>query len=307
MNDNPSPPNVPAGTERTTTGTAAPTADALILEGAEQLDRSPFTRQGLGLRLLPFAVVAVVAMVSVLLPQGGLQSWQRLAIAAALLAFVAVAAFGLPWARLPSWIAVVVPLVFTVSMLALTLSAGATSGVGLVLLAPLVWSVLFHRRWESACVLAAIVAAQVAISLEQAASDVTLARRVVLWTALGMVILLATHGLRDRIRRSQHQAVTLRAQLFRAHEVRARDRIAAGLGETVIRRLFAAGMDLNSAASRITDDQARNRLLAGVSELDQAIRQVQHLVYDLSPTTGPAQPPADVPAPAHTGQAPPPG
>jgi hypothetical protein len=47
------------------------------------------------------------------------------------------AAFALPWPRLPAWSAVLVPLAYCGSVLALILAAGVTSGVGLVILVPL--------------------------------------------------------------------------------------------------------------------------------------------------------------------------
>jgi len=73
------------------------------------------------------------------------------AISVGLLAATA-AAFLLPWPRLPGWLTVLVPLAYTGSVLALLLAAGPTSGVGVVLLVPLVWTALFHRTWESGCV-----------------------------------------------------------------------------------------------------------------------------------------------------------
>ena len=114
---------------------------------------------------------------------------------------LAVAAlFALPWRRLPAWATVLVPLTYTGSVLALILAAGATAGVGLVILVPLVWTALFHQRWESACIVVAVVAVEVVTSLVPvAADDAVIARRVLLLAALGTMISVATHGLRDRI------------------------------------------------------------------------------------------------------------
>ncbi|MEU9188900.1 histidine kinase [Streptomyces sp. NPDC048484] len=247
---------------------------------ADGIEVAPFTRAGLRARLLPFVVVSVVAMVSVLLPSGGLASWHHMGVAAVLLTVVVLAAFAVPWARLPVWVAVAIPLLYAASMLELVLSSGTASGVGTVLLLPLVWSVLFHHRWESVCVLVTIVLAEVIISVVQSAPPTTLARRVVLWTALGAVILLAAHGLRERIRRAHEHTTALQNQL---HQMTDRDRIAARLTDTVIRQLFAAGLDLHGAASCVTDEAARRRLLNGVAELDRAIAQLRITVYDLRP------------------------
>jgi hypothetical protein len=111
----------------------------------------------------PFAAVALLAQVSLALPPGP-QSGSAV-IASIVLLLATAGAFLLPWSRLPAWMSVLVPLLYTGSVLALILAAGATSGVGAVILIPLIWTALFHRRWESACVVAAIVAVELVISL----------------------------------------------------------------------------------------------------------------------------------------------
>jgi hypothetical protein len=125
----------------------------------------PFHGPGLAVRVAPFAVVAVLAEASLALPPGP-RSVPAAVVSVLLLAVPA--AFLLPWSRLPAWASVFVPLLYTGSVLALILAAGATSGVGIVILIPLVWTALFHQRWESACVVAAIVAVEVIISLTPA-------------------------------------------------------------------------------------------------------------------------------------------
>jgi hypothetical protein len=150
---------------------------------------SAFSRPGLVARVVPFALVTVVAEASLALPRGTLVGT---AVILSLVLLVAVAlAFLLPWDRLPARATVLVPLAWTGWALALTLAAGTVSGVGLVLLIPLIWSVLFHRPWESACVVAAVVAAEITVSVVQSASDAVTVRRVVLWAALGGLL---AHG-----------------------------------------------------------------------------------------------------------------
>lgn len=63
---------------------------------------------------------------------------------------------------------VLVPVLYAGSVLELILASGVASGVGLVLLVPLIWSALFHRQWESACVVVAVVAVQAVSSIVQA-------------------------------------------------------------------------------------------------------------------------------------------
>jgi diguanylate cyclase (GGDEF)-like protein len=117
------------------------------------------------------------------------------------------ASFFLPWSRLPAWSTVFVPLLEVVWVITLVLATGsATSGVGIIILVPLAWSTLYHRRWESFVVVAAIVAAEVILSFTPVrVSDVAIFRRVIFWSALGLVIAVATHSLRDRLQYALNQ------------------------------------------------------------------------------------------------------
>ena len=173
--------------------------------------RFPVPGAGLWTRVAPFAIVAVLAEASLALPgspASGTPSGGA-TLASVLLLLAAAAAFLLPWSRLPGWMTVLVPLTYTGSVLALDLAAGSTSGVGIVILIPLVWTALFHRRWESICVVAAVVAVEVIISLTPVAvPDAVIARRAIFWTSLGALISVATHGLRDRIRRSRRNGAS---------------------------------------------------------------------------------------------------
>ncbi len=62
-----------------------------------------------------------------------------------------------------------------------------------------------------------------------------------------------------------------------------RDRIAAQLQETVIRRVFAAGLSLQSAAGLIRDPQARRWIETAIDELDQVIREIRNAVFQDTP------------------------
>src|ERR1700751_3515200 len=157
------------------------------LSWTDDPDRSPgypFRGPGTLIRVAPFAGIAVLAEASLGLSPGPASPW---AVAVSLALLLAVAAsFALPRERLPAWLPVLVPLAYAGSALALTLAAGTTSGVGLVILVPLIWTALFHRRWESGCMLIATVAAEVAIWLTPVAgADAVFARRVILWAELG--------------------------------------------------------------------------------------------------------------------------
>ena len=244
----------------------------------------PFRRTGLWTRVAPFAIVAILAEASLALPESPASGTPSAGatVASVLLLLVAAAAFLLPWSRLPGWMTVLVPLAYTGSVLALDLAAGSTSGVGIVILIPLVWTALFHRRWESICVVAAVVAVEVIISLTPVAvPDAVIARRAIFWTSLGALISVATHGLRDRIRRSQERSEQLQGRLRELTVLADRDRIAADLRDTVIQRIFTAGLRLQSAASQTRSGEVRNKIGASIEDLDETVRMLRDAIFGL--------------------------
>ena len=241
---------------------------------------SPFQGPGLLARAGPFAVVAILAEASLTLPPAPTAPWA--VIASIVLLLAVAAAFLLPWPRLPAWMSVLVPLAYTGSVLALILAAGPTSGVGIVILIPLVWTALFHRRWESACIVAAIVAVEVIISLVPVAvPDAVIARRVLLWASLGALISVATHGLRDRIQRSQEETARLHDRLRELTILEDRDRIAADLQDKVIQQIFATGLALQGAAALTAEPEVRRRVSASVDDLDQVLRILRDTIFGL--------------------------
>jgi hypothetical protein len=240
----------------------------------------PFRGPGVLTRVAPFAVVAALAEASLALPPGP-QSTPG-AIVSVLLLLAVPAAFLLPWPRLPEWATVFVPLLYTGSALALILAAGTTSGVGIVILIPLVWTALFHQRWESGCVVAAVVAVEVTISLTPvAAGDSVIVRRVLLWALLGTLISVATHSLRDRISRSQAERERLQDRLRELSVMEDRDRIATELQGNVIQRLFAAGLTLQGAVNLTAEVHVRRRIETSIGELDEVIRMLREAVFGL--------------------------
>lgn len=58
-----------------------------------------------------------------------------------------------------------------------------------------------------------------------------------------------------------------------------RDRIAAELSNSVIQRVFAAGLSLHGAAGLTSNPQVRERIEEAVQALDQAIREIRQVVF----------------------------
>lgn len=61
------------------------------------------------------------------------------------------------------------------------------------------------------------------------------------------------------------------------------DRIAQGLHNIVVRRLFAAGLDLQSALGLMGKHRANPKIHHALHELDQAIRDLRDTIFDRNP------------------------
>jgi two-component system sensor histidine kinase DevS len=74
-------------------------------------------------------------------------------------------------------------------------------------------------------------------------------------------------------------------ELQRAHEVLAlvddRERIARDLHDTVIQRLFAVGLSLQSAVTRLEPGPALERIELAVDEIDTTIREIRSSIFAL--------------------------
>ncbi len=203
-------------------------------------------RDGLLARIAPFAALAVLAEASLALPPGP-SSVPYAVVSVVILAVTAALILLLPWDRLPAWCDVTVPLLYVASVFPLIQAAGGEyAGIMLILLSPIIWTALYHRPWESACVGAAALAVVLAVSLlgTPATPAAVLIRRMIAWAALTVMIAVAGHGLRARIRRSRQQAAMMQARLRDMSIMADRDRIARSLHDTVVQRLFASGMSL---------------------------------------------------------------
>jgi signal transduction histidine kinase len=63
--------------------------------------------------------------------------------------------------------------------------------------------------------------------------------------------------------------------------VQDRDRIAGGMNDLVVRRLFSAGLALEMALGLIGDHPGAEKVQDASGELDLAIRDIRNVVFDL--------------------------
>jgi signal transduction histidine kinase len=68
-----------------------------------------------------------------------------------------------------------------------------------------------------------------------------------------------------------------------------RDRIAREMNDNVIQRLFATGLSLQSATPLAQHPTVRNRLEEAVEELDAAIKDVRHAIFELHTVRDPGE------------------
>ena len=64
------------------------------------------------------------------------------------------------------------------------------------------------------------------------------------------------------------------------HVVRDRDRIAGGLNDIVVHRLFSAGLALEMAIGLIGDHPGAGKVHHALAELDLAIRDIRNVLFD---------------------------
>lgn len=66
------------------------------------------------------------------------------------------------------------------------------------------------------------------------------------------------------------------------------DRIAQGINDVVVRRIFAAGLDLHAALGVIGEHRGASKIWHAIDELDQAVRDIRGTIFDATgPGTGP--------------------
>jgi diguanylate cyclase (GGDEF)-like protein len=103
-----------------------------------------------------------------------------------------------PWDRVPDVWALAPLLAYCLSVMFLQWAQGGpTSGIGVVILAPVLWTVLYHRRLESVVVVGTLVIITVAMAIHSGSAAAVIVRRGGLWLVVGLVVVVAVHNLRD--------------------------------------------------------------------------------------------------------------
>ncbi len=79
----------------------------------------------------------------------------------------------------------------------------------------------------------------------------------------------------------------LHAKLSSVVLLEERDRIARDLHDTVIQRLFAVGLNLQSVAQMTLDQATSERLESAVDDLDTTVREIRSAIFELHSTRAP--------------------
>ncbi len=74
----------------------------------------------------------------------------------------------------------------------------------------------------------------------------------------------------------------LRAQLREFTLTEERERLARDLHDTVIQRLFAVGLSLQSVLSTSLDDAVRTRVTTSIDDLDATIREIRTTIFEIT-------------------------
>ena len=82
-------------------------------------------------------------------------------------------------------------------------------------------------------------------------------------------------------RRSQERSEQLQGRLRELTVLADRDRIAADLRDTVIQRIFSAGLRLQSAASQTRSPEVRDKIGTSIEDLDQTVRMLRDAIFGL--------------------------
>ena len=151
----------------------------------------PLSPEGRALRLLPFAVPAVLAFVTIGLPPAGDWSGYGLAAGAALFGLVVASIVLVPWGWLPAWAQAGPPLAYVLVVAVLRhAEGGATTGFYVLFLLPVFWLALYGTRAELIAAITLIAAALIVPLASVGAPDYPVWewRHTALWIVVAPVV-----------------------------------------------------------------------------------------------------------------------
>ena len=129
---------------------------ASILRAPAAAAVRPLTDPGVLGRVLPFALVAAVAIAVAMAPPTGSTNESSLVLAAIVTAVLVLASLVLPWRRFPAWTEASIPLAaFVVVALVRDAVGGVASGLAPVVLIPILWVALYGGRIQLRIAIAA--------------------------------------------------------------------------------------------------------------------------------------------------------
>ena len=162
------------------------------------------------IRWLPFAAVAVVGQISAAWPPGPTDMgafWVSTALLVLSACIVVFRRVAVP----RTWLIRVGIYITSVTFLMIA-TGGVSSGLGALLLIPVVGVALYGRRWESAVVVGVIVVALFGVSLATPHVAAATARRLLLFGAIATMFSVAIHSLRDLLIKSNERTGRLLRQ-----------------------------------------------------------------------------------------------
>jgi signal transduction histidine kinase len=161
-------------------------------------------------RSAPFAVVAAVGQISAGWPPGP-GNYGAFWVSTALLLALAVAILVRRRVE-PSTLLIRASVYIASVILLMIATGGVSSGLGSLLLIPVVGVALYGRRWESSCVVALVLAAVLCVSLTTPDLATATGRRLLLFGSIAIMFSVAIHALRDRLHLSNERTRRLLCQ-----------------------------------------------------------------------------------------------
>jgi signal transduction histidine kinase len=170
----------------------------------------PGSEGDLRIAALPFALVAVVGQVSAAWPPGPSKMgffW----LSTILLAVSALSTLLPAWLSSFRWGVWAAIYVASVAFLMLA-EGGIDTGLGSLLMIPVVGVALYGRRWESGVVVAAVILALLSVSMAGPHVAASTARRVILFGSIAATLSVSVHVLRERLVQANRQTTRLLGQ-----------------------------------------------------------------------------------------------